>query len=72
MAMQLIIDRFEEGFAICEKSDRSLVRLPCSALPLEAREGDVLMVVGGTVRVDKAETERRKRAAEQKLKDLWR
>jgi len=72
LAIHLIFDRFEGGFAICEKSDRTMVRLPRASLPPETREGDVLLMEGETVRVDKAETERRRRSAEQKLKDLWR
>jgi hypothetical protein len=38
----LIIDRFEGSYAICEKEDKSLVKVPKYKLPLDSKEGDFL------------------------------
>jgi len=38
--MRFVIDRFEEGLAVCE----GLGTLPRELLPKEAQEGDVLLV----------------------------
>ena len=40
--MQLIIDRFENAFAVCECPDGSHVSILRSFLPAEVREGSVL------------------------------
>ncbi len=69
--MQLIIDRFEGEFAICEKQDRSLVKVKRSQIPAKAREGDVLNMEGNTARIDLAETAKRKKAASDLMNDLW-
>jgi hypothetical protein len=69
--MQVIIDRFEGPVAVCEKPDRTMVNIPRTKLPLQAREGDVLIIEGDNIRIDAAATTKRKKAAEQKLKGLW-
>jgi hypothetical protein len=65
--MTVIIDRFEGEMAICEKIDRSMISVPRSKLPQEAREGDVVVIEGKTARIDQPATAARKRAAEEKL-----
>ncbi len=69
--MQLIIDRFEGQMAICEKPDRTMINIPRSKLPPQAREGDVLILEGDSIRIDSAETAKRKKAMDEKLKGLW-
>jgi hypothetical protein len=69
--MQIIIDRFEGPMAVCEKPDRTMLNIPRSKLPPQAREGDVLVIEGKNIRIDAAETARRKKAARQKMEDLW-
>ena len=69
--MQIIIDRFEGPVAVCEKPDRTMVNIPRNKLPPQAREGDVLILEGDTIRIDPVETAKRKLAAEEKLKGLW-
>ena len=54
--MQLIIDRIEEGIAVCEKKDGTMVNIPLSELPAGSREGCVLQF-DGTVYVFDAEEE---------------
>jgi hypothetical protein len=61
--MQLIIDRFEGQFAVCQQPDRSMLKIPRRLIPSEAREGDVLEVSGNTISLDTAATMARKKAA---------
>ena len=54
----IIIDRIEEGIAVCEDGEERFA-LPVSELP-EAKEGDVLVRGENGWQVDEAETERRR------------
>lgn len=69
--MKVIIDRFEGDFAVCEKEDRRMINIERAVIPSEAREGDVLIVDGGSITIDEAETEKRKRLIEELTKDIW-
>lgn len=69
--MQVIIDRFEGDFAVCEKPDRNMIKILRSKLPAGAKEGDVITIKGENVRIDSAETARRRKAAEDMMKDVW-
>ena len=69
--MKVIIDRFEGPMAVCEKPDRTMLNILRTELPLETREGDVLIIEGENIRIDAVETSKRKKAAAQKLKGLW-
>jgi len=41
---KLIIDRFEGNYAVCEWNDKSLVNVPKYKLPLNCKEGDILIL----------------------------
>ena len=69
--MQLIIDRFEGSFAVCEDEDRNMVNIERSKLPPEAREGDVLYIDGGEYKVDAPATDARKRDIRKMTEDIW-
>lgn len=45
-AKTLIIDRIEEGIAVCEDAARGMVEVALDALPEGAREGSVLKDAG--------------------------
>ena len=45
--MKYIIDRLEEGLAICETELRKRISVPVSHLPKEVKEGDVLREKAG-------------------------
>lgn len=65
----LSVDRLEEGFAVCEGDDRSMVRIPLSSLPTVA-EGDCLRQTETGFVIDQEETQRRReynRALQAKL-----
>ena len=62
----IIIDRFENGFAVCEIDGEKTQNLPLCFLPQGAKAGDVL-----TILVDEDETRARKKRIEEKMKKLW-
>ena len=47
--MTLVIDRIEEGTAVCEREDGTFIRMPA---PDGAREGDLLVRTADGWRVD--------------------
>lgn len=69
--MNVVIDRFEGDFAVCEKGDRTMVNIKRSLLPSLAKEGDVLLIRGNIVIIDQAETAKRRAEANRLMKDLW-
>lgn len=66
--MQVIIDRFEGNFAVCEKENKTMVDIPKEILPDEAKEGDVLTI---SISINSKETEKRKKIIEDLTKDIW-
>lgn len=40
---KLIIDRFEDKYAICESEDKTIVKVPKYKLPLNCKEGECLI-----------------------------
>ena len=69
--MKLIIDRFENDAAICEREDGGFQRVPCSLLPEGTGEGDVLWEEEGAFRPLRQETEMRQRRMAGKLSALF-
>lgn len=41
---KLIIDRFEEKFAVCEQEDKTMIKIPRYKLPLGCKEGECLVL----------------------------
>jgi len=69
--MRAVIDRFEGDFAVCEKEDRTMLNVKRSKLPANAKEGDVLIIEGDTIKIDAAETAKRKKAVEKMMENIW-
>jgi hypothetical protein len=69
--MLLIIDRFEGHFAVCEDDDKNMHNIERSKLPLNAKEGDVLIVEGSNYVIDRRETEKRKLRIKKMMDSLW-
>ena len=68
---ELIIDRFEEGYVVCETPEGQFDALPRKNLPPEAEEGSVLPVQDdGTIMVDIEKTLRRRAANMYRLKNM--
>ncbi len=64
--MKYTIDRFEGDVAVVELENREIINVPRKAVPLEAKEGDIIVVV-----VDTQETVARKKKIQDLMKDLW-
>ena len=56
--MQYIIDRFENGFAICEDQNKKMIEIKKADLPLNVKEGDVLNLKDGTFSIDSKQTKK--------------
>ena len=69
--MKLIIDRFENNYAVCEKEDRTMINIEKSKLPENAKEGDVLIIKNDKIIIDYEETSKRKKIIENLTKDMW-
>ena len=67
---EYIIDRLEEGFAVCELDDGSFLKIPLEQLPEGVAEGDCLTEQDGIYMVDEEETRRRREYAASLLKKL--
>ena len=63
--MTIVIDRFEGDFAVAELPDGGFANLPRALVPADAGEGSVLRI-----ETDAAETEKRRRKAQDLLGDL--
>lgn len=64
--MKVIIDRFEECFAVVEMQDKSMVDIPIYLIPEGAKEGDIL-----EIRIDEKGTLERKESIEKLMDNLW-
>jgi len=64
--MKYTIDRFEGEFAVVELENQQFVNIPRSAIPMEAKEGDIL-----NVQVDQEETEKRRKHIQKLMDDVW-
>lgn len=69
--MKYIIDRLEEGLAICEDELRKRISIPIEHLPDGLKEGDVLNEEKGLFSIDPQETENRRVKLKKKLMDLF-
>ena len=69
--MKYIIDRFEEGNAVCEQEDRTMLLISRSLLPSDAKEGDGILYTDGVYQVDKEATLERKKKIEEKRRKLF-
>jgi len=67
----VVIDRFEENYAVCEKEDRTMINLKKNLLPSGAKEGDVLFLQDGAILIDKAATQKKKNEIGDLMKDMW-
>lgn len=70
MAQKGIIDRFEEEFVVIE-IDGKIEDYPRHSIPSEAEVGDVLIIDGDVITIDKDETEKRRKRISKLMVDLW-
>ena len=69
--MKYIIDRLEEGIAVCENELKKLISIPKDLLPDGLKEGDVLEEQEGRFLRDEQGTEARRKEMCKKLMDLF-
>jgi Protein of unknown function (DUF3006) len=69
--MKYIIDRFEGDLAVCEAEDGKMVEIEKSKLPENAEVGDIIVLENGHFRVDKEETDRRRKEIEDLMNELF-
>ena len=69
--MKYIIDRLEEGIAVCENELKKLISIPKDLLPDGLKEGDVLEEQEGRFMRDEQGTEARRKEMRKKLMDLF-
>ncbi len=67
--MKLIIDRFEEEFAVCETETREMINIERRKLPPDVLEGMVINLDGDNVKIDWEETDRLR--GENKQINMW-
>jgi len=69
--LKIIVDRIEDGFAVCEMENGSIVNFGLVMLPEGVSEGTVLNIEGEIITIDAIETENKKRAANKLLDDIF-
>lgn len=69
--MKYTIDRFEGIIAVCEDEQKKMINIPKYRLPLEAKEGDVLIEKDGMLQIDDEETQERRKQARQLMNKLF-
>ncbi|MCT4605669.1 MAG: DUF3006 domain-containing protein [Marinisporobacter sp.] len=69
--MYMIIDRFEENLAVCEREDGKIINIERNMIPQDAKEGDVLVVDENRIFIDREETLKRRKKIEEMTKNLW-
>lgn len=68
----MIIDRFENGFVVCEFDDGSFYDIPISCIPPGAKEGDALIKCDSNkYKIDITSTKNRKKRIENIMDDLF-
>lgn len=69
--MKYIIDRLEEGIAVCENELKKMISIPKEHLPQDIKEGDLLSEDDGIFSIDKEATDKRRSQMRKKLMDLF-
>lgn len=69
--MQLVIDRFEGNFVVCEDENKNIVNIKKEDIPKEVKEGDILVEKNGKYVIDYVKIKDRKKYIEDLTKDLW-
>ncbi len=68
--MRVIIDRFEDKYAICQKEDEEMINLLKSKLPEGCKEGDILLIENDNITVDIEATKKRREYLEKLFNEL--
>lgn len=69
---RLIIDRFEGGYAVCEKENGGCMDIPAALMPEGSEEGSCLILLDdGSFSLDKERTEARRKKIEDRFHNLF-
>lgn len=69
---KLIIDRFEAGYAICEKENKEMIPIEISRLPKEAGESSCIIIdENGHIILDEERSKKRRNRISKLMKDLF-
>lgn len=72
MFMRLvIIDSFEEDYAVCQTDEGEILEIEKAKIPTDAKEGDVLVLEGDEISINKEETIRLRQQIKKLMEDLW-
>lgn len=69
--MEVIVDRFEKDFVVCEKSDNEMMNIRKEMLPEGVKKGDVLTIFGNQVTINNEMTKSHKEGMGDLKKNLW-
>lgn len=67
----LIIDRFEEEYAVCENKYKKMINIHISELPQCVKEGDCIELINGKYIINHKETKRLRKEIEKLTESLW-
>lgn len=71
ICMRVTVDRFEGDYAVCEKEDRTFIDIHMKDLPRGVKEGDVLIISGNIIIIDREETTKRNEKIKKLIDKLW-
>lgn len=69
--MKYVLDRFEGEYAVCENDMKEILNIKKDRIPIEAKEGYVLIIDSDKITIDIVETEKRKMEVEKLMEELW-
>ncbi len=69
--MEVIVDRFEGKFAVCEKPNREMMDIRKEKLPEGVKEGDVLTISGDQITINPEKRKEREERINKLMNDLW-
>lgn len=69
--MELIVDRLEEEYIVCEDENKNIVNILKNEVEDEVKEGDIIVFVDGKYIINKEKTKNRKEYIQDLIKDLW-
>ena len=68
--MELIVDRLEEEYIVCEDENKNIVNILKDEVEDEVKEGDILIFVDGKYIVNKEKTKDRKEYIQEKRSSI--
>lgn len=69
--MKAVIDRFEGEYGICENESGDMLKIERFRLPSGVLEGDVIIIEGDDITIDRVETLKRKERIKKLMGELW-